>query len=148
MDLRNFELEETAGAIALKGLGLYWDLHSYAELTDIRYFTVENTVEFRWHSPDVDNPWGDKKNYAKRCILKFVDVSFLRIVQDETASTNEDDCVASISQVTTKQSTEVDALESRMKNKWREGEDFGLLFELQSGRTVEVRARSAELIAL
>jgi hypothetical protein len=146
MELRNFRLEEPSHAIALEGLGRYWDLHAYADLVEVRYFTVENTVEFHWRIPEIDNPWGDEKNRAKGCVLRFTEVRFLKILQAEEKNTNEDDCIASISQVTAEESATSDPAEFRMKREWKANEDFGLLIELQSGRTIEIHAQSAELI--
>jgi hypothetical protein len=39
-------------------------------------------------------------------------------------------------------------VEFRMKREWKAAEDFGLLFILQSERSMEIQARSAELSAL
>jgi len=148
MTLQNFKLQEPTGAIALEGLGHYWDLHAYAELIEVKYLTVENIVEFRWVVPNVGNPWGDKDNHAKGCILRFSDVSLLRMAQPELRNTNEDDCIAGISQVSTKPAADSHSIELRTKAEWKADEDFGLLFELQSGRTIEIHADCAELIAL
>jgi hypothetical protein len=35
-----------------------------------------------------------------------------------------------------------------MKREWKVNEDFGLLIELQSGRTIEIHSQSAELIPM
>jgi hypothetical protein len=148
MELRNFRLEESSHAISLEGLGRCWDLHAYADLVEVRYFTVENTVEFHWRVPEIDNPWGDNKNRAKGCVLRFTEVRFLKILQAEGKNTNEDDCVAGISQVTTAKPATSDPVEFRMKREWKVNEDFGLLIELQSGRTIEIHSQSAELIPM
>lgn len=148
MELRNFKLEDPIETIAFEGCGHYWDVHSFADLTVIKYFTVENTVEFHWRAHQVENAWGDESNLAKGLILRFTEVRFLEIVQLDESNTNEDDCVAGVSQVTPKRSPDSKPIESRMKEKWDEGEDFGLFFELQSGRTIEIHAKSAELVPL
>jgi hypothetical protein len=70
----------------------------------------------------------------------------LKILQAEEKHTNEDDCVATISQVTTAKPATSDPAEFRMKREWKVNEDFGLLIDLQSGRTIEIHAQSAELI--
>ena len=148
MELRNFKLEESSHAIALVGLGAYWDLHAFVDFEEIRYFTVENTVELRWHAPDVSNPWGDEQNRAKGCCVRFTEVSLLRIHQSDPQNTNEDDCVSGISMIDTNDWDLLKPVEFRMKREWKAGEDFGLLFILQSGRSIEIQARSAELLAL
>jgi hypothetical protein len=148
MELRNFQLEEPSHAIALIGLDAYWDLHAFADLEEIRYFTVENTVELRWRAPDVSNPWGDEQNHAKGCCLRFTDVSLLKIHQSDVENTNEDDCVSSVSMIDTKGADLSKPVEFRMKSEWKDGEDSGLLLILQSGRSIEIQARTAELIAL
>ena len=148
MKLRNFKLEEPAHAIAVEGCGYYWDLHSYADLVEIKYSTVENSVEFHWSAPEIENPWGDESNRAKGLILRFSDVRLLEIVQMEAYNTNEDDTVASVSKVNPTKVRNGAPVEFRMKDNWNEGEDFGLFFELQSGRTIEIHATSAELIPI
>jgi hypothetical protein len=146
VELRNFTLEKPSHAIAFEGLGHYWDLHAYAELAEVRYYTVENTVELHWRVPEMENPWGDENNRAKGCVLRFTEVRFLKILQAEERNTNEDECVASISQVSIAQPAKSEPAEFRMQREWKPNEDFGLFLELQSGRTIEIHAQSAELI--
>jgi hypothetical protein len=148
LNLRNFKLEEITEAIAFEGLGSYWDIHAYAKLIEARYYPVENTVELHWNVPEVENPWGDKDNHAKGCILRFSDVSLLKVKQTEAPNTNEDDCVAGVSQISTETPIESDPVELRMRRDWKQNDDFGLLFELQSGRTIEIHSQSAELIPI
>jgi hypothetical protein len=47
MDLRNFRLEKPAYAIALEGLGFYWDLHAFAELTTVKYLPADKSAELK-----------------------------------------------------------------------------------------------------
>jgi hypothetical protein len=147
MKLRNFKLEEPCHTIGLEGCGRYWDLHNFADFVELKYFTVENTVELRFEVAEEDNPWGDPRNAAKGLILRFNEVRFLKIEQLDPHNTNEDDCVDSLSKVVVNPPLTLPA-ELRVKENWSKAEDFGLFFELQSGRTIEIHAAAAELIPL
>ena len=148
MELKNFKLEAPTHAIALEAFGFYWDLHNDADFEELRYFTVENAVELHLAAGEGENPWADKNNRAKGVILKFSEVRLLKIVQTDPYNTNEDDCIAGISKVAITPTLKVQPAELRVKREWNKDEDFGLLFELQSGRTIEIHAASAELIRI
>ena len=147
MTFRNFRLADATYATGLEALGLHWDLHAFAELIDLTYTAAGNFAQLKWLSPAVENPWGDKKNKYKGCILEFRNVSTLLVAQPELDPTDEDDCVASIS-VVAKPAVIFDSGEFRVRDSSEAGENTGLLFELQSGRTIEIHANSAELIPI
>lgn len=149
MELRNFKLEEPAHAIALEGLGLYWDLHAYAVLRDVNYSVDNRTVEIRWVIPDeVTNPWGDETNTAKGCLLRFSNVHLLAILQTNDGAQGQDDCVAAVSEVRSEPQKLSELVEHRIKLDSERAETAGLYFELQSGRTIEIHAATVELIPL
>jgi len=147
MTFCNFHLESPSYAIGLEALGFHWDLHAFAELIDLTYTTPANVAQLKWLSPAVENPWGDKRNKHKGCIIRFQNVSTFVVAQRELDPTDEDDCVASIS-VVTKPDVIFDSGEFRVIDSSKAGENTGLLFELQSGRTIEIHADSAELIPI
>ena len=79
--------------------------------------------------------------------MQFSKISLLQMIQSDPDSTNEDDCVSSISKISTTLPKSGEPPEYRMKQEWKAEEEFGLFFELQSGRTIEIHSQSAELIA-
>jgi hypothetical protein len=148
MILRNFALEKGSHAIALEGLGRYWDLHAFARLESLRYVMADNVAELTWKVQQIENPWGDRTNTATGCLLRFNNVGVLKVMQGDDQATREDQCVSSISQIDKREHPLSEPVEFRMRREWKSGDEFGLLIILQSGRTIEIQAESADLIAL
>ena len=146
MNLQNFHLEKESHSIALIGKGKYWDLHAYAKLKSVIYMPAKDQAELTWITAPVKNAWGDPKNGATGCTLRFSEIRLMRIARGN--GTQEDECVSSVSQIDTRESVTVDPIEFRMRRVWQPKEEFGLLFIMQSGRTVEIQAQVAELIEL
>ena len=139
MTFRNFRLADATYATGLEALGLHWDLHAFAELIDLTYTAAGNFAQLKWLSPAVENPWGDKKNKYKGCILEFRNVSTLLVAQPELDPTDEDDCVASIS-VVAKPAVIFDSGEFRVRDSSEAGEndlaDMSIFRVLQVERSV------------
>ena len=75
-------------------------------------------------------------------------IALLRIHQSDPQNTNKVDCVSGISMIDINDWDLSKPVEFRMKREWKAAEDFELLFILQSGRSIEIQALSAELLAL
>ncbi len=144
MKLINFDLEHPFSGIALEGLGHYWDLHNFAEFLGFNFGVPNNSLSLEWDASSKEgNPWGDTGNKAKGCKLVFRNLAFLKMSgRNDEMPLSEDLCLSEVSKVIPEMT------EYRYKQKWVESEKFNLLFEFQSGRTLEIGAESVELQSL
>jgi hypothetical protein len=89
----------------------------------------------RWKVPEVENLWGDWANDDSGCTLMFRGMQSLRLGRRDEATMEPDDrTLAGISKV------EPGDGPHRQRPEWARGDDFNLLFEFQSGRTLEIAA--------
>jgi len=142
MKLVNFDLERPFASISIKGLGYEWNLHNCADFLGFDFDAKDNSISLAWNasSPEGTTWDGFPNNESKGCKLIFRNVTFLQLSPRDEASPRSDDwCVSGISKAIPKTS------EYRFKAEWNEGEEFNLLFEFQSERTLEIGAESAEL---
>jgi hypothetical protein len=141
MKLINFDLERPFVAISLKGLGHEWDLHNFADFLGLRFDAADNSLSMTWDASSHEgNPWGEPENTAKGCQLIFCNVTFLQMSgRDNEIPLSEDLCLSSVSKVIP------NTTEYRCRDDWGEGEEFNLLFEFHSERSLEIGAESVEL---
>jgi hypothetical protein len=95
----------------------------------------------QWLAPSVDNPWGDRENDAAGCLLRFFNVATLSLY--EGSHSDGEDCVVGISKV--KGPPAVCPWKYRVSNHFLGEDNFGLIFELENGRVIEIHADFAEL---
>ena len=141
MKLINFELESPFATITLKGLGCEWDLHNCADFVGFSFNAGDNSLALAWDASSPEgNTWGDPENNAKGCKLIFRNVTFIHMSRrDEAYPHSEDLCLSSVSKVIP------NTAEYRYQDKWGEDEEFNLLFEFHSERSLEIGAESVEL---
>ena len=142
MRLVNFDLESPFASISIKGLGYEWNLHNCADFLGFDFVAQDNSISLAWDaSAREGTTWdGLPKNESKGCKLIFHNVNFVQLApRDEAYPRSEDWCVSGISKAIPNTS------KYRFKAEWNEGEEFNLLFEFQSERTLEIGAESAEL---
>jgi len=144
MKLVNLELDRPYNSGSIKGLGYEWDLHNCADCLGFDFSAVDSTFSMTW---DASSPqgttWGNPENDAKGCKLIFRNVNFIHMSpRDAAYPRNEDWCVSNMSKVIP------NTTEFRYQDYWDEGDEFNLLFEFHSERTLEIGAESVELRAV
>jgi hypothetical protein len=139
MKLENFELVTPSLGIELVGLDLFWDLHNGFRFLSFSLDAKSNSALMTWtvsghaHLPSV----------YSGCTLVFVDLKRLVISpRDRDLPLSEDLCVSSVSKVLPEPNAEP---EFRMKTHWDVNEAFHLLFQFQSGRSIEIDAETVAL---
>jgi hypothetical protein len=139
--LLNFELESSYYALTIKGLGYDWDLHNFADYQGFCFDPTDNSLSLMWIAvPNEGNPWGCPANKSKGCKLIFRNIRFLQMSgMDESIPLSEELGLSSISKVIP------NTTEWRCKETWDETDEFNLLFEFQSERSLEIGAESVEL---
>ena len=142
MKLSNFSLSSPVQTITLVGLGFEWDLHNFAEFVQLAHDPFANVAYMVWRVPSMDNPWGCPSNKAVACRLKFLNLELIKVTPNQSAfSDSEAMCLSGMSKV------DPSRAEYRFKRVWDESEPFNLLFEFQSGRSIEIACETAELEA-
>jgi hypothetical protein len=143
MRLLNFELDGEVSAIVLRGLGLEWDLHNFAKFTGLTLDVSSDSLLLKWSVPPATNPWGCRENHAAACGLLFRGVRLIQMLagDPEDAGGSNDITLSGVSKSIPGET------EFRFKEKWDAGEPFYLLFELVSGRSIEIDADTVELVA-
>ncbi len=141
MKLTNFDLESSFSSIALIGFGFWWDLHNGADFGGLSFDAASSSLSMLWDASSPEGPtWGDPTNQSQGCKLIFRGVTFLQLSpRDGEYPQSEDLCVSGISKVIP------NTTEFRCQDQWAEGEEFNLLFEFHSERSVEVGAESVEM---
>jgi hypothetical protein len=138
MRLVNFELRGANHTVELLALGLNWDLHNWADFIGLE-FRPDNSLVMRWTAPSMENPWGDLNNNHAGCALVFRDLRLLRLgARDKDTLEPDDRTLAGISKV------EPGEGPYRQRYEWDPADPFDLLFEFQSGRTLEIAAEEVE----
>ncbi|HEY2845107.1 MAG TPA: hypothetical protein VGJ09_15700 [Bryobacteraceae bacterium] len=137
MKLLNFELETPYFGIALVGLDFLWDLHNVFTFLSVNLDATSNVAVMTWTAS------GHTPITYSGCRLVFSGLKLLVIsARDGDLPLSEDLCVSSISKVLPEPSLEP---ELRMKAQWGSNEAFHLLFQFQSGRSIEIDADAVEL---
>jgi hypothetical protein len=140
MKLVNFELATPSFGIDLVGLGVFWDLHNSWSFQGISLYTKNNTALMRWVIDDRPSA-----KYSG-CNLIFTELKLLVVsARDGDLPLSEDRCVSSVSKVLPEPNPEP---EFRMKARWDVNEAFHLLFQFQSGRSIEIDAETVELVGV
>jgi hypothetical protein len=140
----NFDLESPNDTIELRGLGLNWDLHNFADFSGMR-LEPDGPLVLSWVAPDHPNPWGDTNNRYRGCELRFSGLRRLEVTgRDAAVLGSEDRTLHSISKVAPGDG----AGEYRKRREWVPEAAFHLLLTLTSGLSIEVDADEAELRAL
>lgn len=138
MRLVNFELRRPNHAVEIVAIGLNWDLHNWADFVGLE-FNPDDSLVLRWTAPATENPWGDLNNNHAGCALVFRDLKLLRLgARDKDTLESDDRTLAAISKV------EPGEGPYRQRNEWAPADPFHLVFEFQSGRTLEIAAEEVE----
>jgi hypothetical protein len=138
--LLNFKLEKPSFGIELLGLGFVWDLHNSGEFVGVEFIAESNTVVMKW------SLLGHLATKYSGCDLVFKNLKQMVVTpRDEALPLSEDRCVSGVSMVV----PDGDApAQYRIKSAWNTNDPFGLLFEFQSGRSIEIEAETVELVAV
>lgn len=139
MKLLNFSIPDVVGAIALQGMSQYWDLHNCGLFKGFEFNSDQNVLTMTWtFSSDVK---------FSSCRLVFRGITFLLFLPSNgVVPLTEDTCVSGIFRVTVQNVLLPSPFQYRVKDTWREGEIFNLVFLLQSGRSIEIGAETTELL--
>jgi hypothetical protein len=138
MKLLNFELSSPSYGIELIGLGFAWDLHNAGIFSGIVVDADDNSVCMRWALS------GHPITKFSGCPLLFIGLKVMIISpRNEDLPRSEGLCISGISKLIPEPG---ERLEYRVKRQWHENDRFHLLFQFQSGRSIEVDADSVELI--
>jgi|SRR5579859_4503479 len=138
MKLLNFELAAPSFAIELIGLDFVWDLHNAGKFLDVSVTAENNAALMKWTVS------GHPAAKHSGCSLIFAGLKLLVVSdRDHDLPLSEDLCLSSISKVVPEPRAEVPL---RMKPQWNENEAFHLLFQFQSGRSIEIAAKTVELV--
>jgi len=134
MKLVNFGLSTPSFGIELVGLEVFWDLHNTWSFQGVSLNTKNNTAVMRWM---IDG------RPSTTLSLIFTNLKLLSISERaDDLPLSEDLCVSSVSKVLPEPNPEP---EFRMKAQWDPNEAFHLLFQFQSGRSIEIDAETVEL---
>ncbi len=137
MKLANFELATPSFGIALVGLDSYWDLHNGLSFLSFSLDAKSNIATMTWKAS------GHAPIRYSGCTLVFIGLKLLIIsARDSDPPLSEDLCVSSVSMVLPEPNPEP---AFRMKAQWNSNEEFHLLFQFQSGRSIEIDAETVEL---
>ena len=137
MKLVNFGLSTPSFGIELVGLEVFWDLHNTWSFQGVSLNTKNNTAVMRWM---IDG------RPSTTLSLIFTNLKLLSISERaDDLPLSEDLCVSSVSKVLPEPNPEP---AFRMKAQWDSNEAFHLLFQFQSGRSIEIDAETVELRGL
>jgi len=148
MKLLNFQLSSLSHATSVIGFDTEWDFHNVGNLRKIEYDVNAATFIMKWSFDFSHSPWGRPKLFpnVNQCSLDFLAPSFVLILPKNTNTfADEDACISGISKVVPITQSQPKAWQYRVKEQWGENEAFNLLFDFQSGRSIEVGAYSVEL---
>jgi len=136
----NFKLATPSFCIGLVGLDSYWDLHNGLSFQSFSLDAKGNIAAMTWTAS------GHAPIMYSGCRLVFIGLKLLVIsARDGDLPLSEDLCVSSVSMVLPEPNPEP---AFRMKAQWDENEVFHLLFQFQSGRSIEIDAETVELTGL
>ena len=139
MHLSNFDLSSQAFSIELIGLDFIWDLHNVGEFLGLRLQPDDNSAIMSWRISS------HPSNKFSGCQLVFKNLRMLIITpRDEGLPRTEDLCVAGISRVIPNGG---DKPEHRIRQSVPD-DHFNLLFQFQSGRSIEIDAETVELVGI
>ena len=139
MKFLNFELSKPSFSIELNGLGYVWDLHNAGQFVGLKIIPTDNTVVMSWRIT------GHPATQFSGCNLVFIGLKLLIVSsRDEELPSSEDLCLSAISKI----SPGSDEPDRRIKADWGKSDPFHLLFEFQSGRSIEVNAETVELVSV
>jgi hypothetical protein len=144
MRFENFDLMSPLGAIHLRGLGHYWDLHGFADFQGFKFDPERDELTMEWRAGE-GNPWGSDGNNARGCRLRFTVLRFLSVTsRDPAYPPVESRAVSGIS----KAMPGPERSEFRFKRDWGPDEPFHLVFCFQDGRELEIAADAVKLEAI
>ena len=144
MRLRNFEIRSE---IELQTGNLFWDIHNFADFCGLELLPAHNSAVMKWTVPKQSNPWGSPENKSSGMNLYFGDLQFLKISpRDPGMPLTEDSCVSDILKVDP--NIQYDDPYMRTRRNWAPGDSFRLVFQFQSGRTIEIESATVELIPI
>jgi hypothetical protein len=137
MRLLNFTLEEPNNTVAVRTLGLHWDLHNCAVFQGLG-IASDGSAVLTW-MVDESTPWGDPGNQFRGCQLRFRGVRQVLVTgRDPATSPSEDGTLADMSKVIPESG------EYRQRVEWQQEEPFNLLLIFQNGLSIELAAAEAE----
>ncbi|HEY6305629.1 MAG TPA: hypothetical protein VI488_04110 [Candidatus Angelobacter sp.] len=140
MRMLNFELSASSFAVELVGLDCVWDLHNAGQFLGVNVAASDNTAIMSWRVS------GHAVAKYSACRLVFKDLKLMVISpRDAGLPISEDLCVSGISKVVP---GATEKPEYRTKRHWDSGDPFNLLFQFQSGRSIEVSAETVELVGI
>lgn len=144
MRLKNFEI---SSEIELQTGNLFWDIHNFADFEGLELLPAHDAVVMKWTVPKRPNPWGSPENRSSGMNLYFDDLQFLKISpRDPDMPFTEDACVSQILRVDP--NIQHNEPHMRTRNLWPLGDSFRLVFQFQSGRTIEIESETVELIPI
>jgi hypothetical protein len=136
----SFELSQSSFAIELIGLGFVWDLHNAGQFLGVSVEVSDNTAIMSWRVS------GHPAAKFSGCRLVFRNLKAMVISpRDEGLPISEDLCVSGISKVIPEATAKP---EYRTKRQWGSADPFHLLFQFQSGRSIEISAETVELVGI
>jgi len=139
MRLSNFELSAPSFSIELIGLDFIWDLHNAGDFLGIYLQTNDNSAIMTWKIS------GHPATKFSGCRLVFKGLRMMVVTaRDAGLPLSEDHCVAGISQVIPNAG---DKPENRIRQSVQD-DAFNLLFQFQSGRSIEIGAEVVELVGI
>ena len=151
MELLNFSLRDSPTTITLVEGEREWELHNYAVLQSAEYRPMEDTLILTWGLGDFPrpgniSPWGDANNHHKRCRISFEGVSYFEVLSEASGSDENAD-LSFMAWVTTCPSGVQVPAELRV-SEGKPEEPRHLLLKMQSGRTIEIGAKTAMLMPI
>lgn len=140
MKLLNLELSSPSFSIELIGLGFVWDLHNSGRFLGVHLNANDNTATMKW----LVN--GHPSTKYSGCDLVFRNLKLMIVSRDNQLPLSEDTCISGISKIVPDAGAR--AAKYRTKAEWDATDPFNLLFEFQSGRSIEKDADTVELIGV